>query len=103
RPSHPLGDGPRRASGEDRIDLRTLQRAGAAGAHPARHLPVQPVDQLGEAGPDLVDGETSAKEPDPAVDVVADPPGGYDPVVQVERSNAADREPVAEMDVRHGE
>ena len=48
-------------------------------------------------------GERGPKQSNAAVDVVADPPGGDDSLVEIERGDPSDGEAVTEVDVRHRE
>ena len=100
-PAEAALDGPPRPSGEDLVHLGGLHGVPAVGTHSGGDLPVESFDQLRETGADLVDRERGPQESHAAVDVVPDPPRRDDPLGEVERRHSADREPVAEVDVRH--
>src|SRR5579875_2957622 len=99
-PAPPL-NGPAGPPGEHLVDLGGGDRIASLRPDARRHRPEELVEELRAPGPHLLDGEPARQEPDPAVDVVADPAGAHDPAVEVEGGDPADRETVAEMDVRH--
>ena len=101
----PLVDRPGRAPRQDLADGRRAERgAPVPGTDAGRHVPHDLVHQALEARPQLVCRDLGAEEPDAAVDVVADAPRAHDPaLIRVERRDAADREAVTPVNVRHAD
>jgi hypothetical protein len=75
----------------------------SAPAHAAGAVGVKGGGQLVQVGLDSLQRQAAGEQPHPAVDVVADPAGGDDPVGQRRGDDPADGKPIALMDVGHGQ
>ena len=101
--AEPLADRPARAGLQDRVHIRGLEPHVPALADPARAVGLERRCERVEVRFDLAELEPAREQAHPAVDVVADPARGDDPVGQLGCDHAADREPVPLVHVGHGE
>ncbi len=95
-------DRPRGAVAQHLVEVARGQPGDRAlAAHAGGDVVLELADELTEPAAEIGDGQVGAHEADAAIDVVADAAGGDDALLRVERRDAADREPVPFVDVRH--
>ena len=96
-------DGPLGPFSENLAQLRPRELERAALAHPGRDPGEEGLDQPLHPPAQLVGLQVGDQQPAAAVDVVAHPAGGDDPLLEIKGGHSADGKAVAPVHVRHGQ